>query len=137
MKNNFFRWPSIALLSLVCSIIAVMTISSLFISCKKEKTVYVATLTTTAVTDITSTTATAGGQITANGGGAITASGVVYGTTSGPTITDSYTTDGTTSGAYTSSLTELTANTTYYVRAYATNSAGTSYGDEVSFTTLP
>ena len=54
-----------------------------------------------------------------------------------PTIADSHTTDGTGTGTFTSSITGLTPNTTYYVRAYATNSVGTAYGEELSFTTMP
>jgi hypothetical protein len=138
MKKNIFRWSAVSIISLSLCIIAVLAVSTIFVSCKKDKaTVNSPTLETTAVTNIASTTATAGGQIDDIGGAAITVSGVVYSTASGPTITDSYTTDGTTSGTYTSSLSELVANTTYYVRAYATNSAGTAYGSEVSFTTLP
>ena len=94
-----------------------------------------ATLTTDAVTGITGTTALSGGNITDDGGGTITARGVCWSTSTGPTIGDSYTTDGSGLGAFTSNLTGLTVTTTYYVRAYATNSAGTAYGNEVSFTT--
>jgi hypothetical protein len=60
---------------------------------------------------------------------------VWWGTSTAPTISDSYTTDGTGTGTFTSSLTGLSGSTTYYVRAYATNSAGTAYGPEISFTT--
>ena len=137
MKNSLYRWSAIGLLSLASSIMAVVIVSSVFISCKKTETKYVPTLTTATITDITSTSATAGGQITDNGGEDIIVSGVVYSTSTGPTLLNSFTTDGTTSGSFTSGLSELTANTTYYVRAYATNGAGTAYGDEVSFTTLP
>ena len=97
--------------------------------------IVVPTLTTTAVTSITLTTAVSGGNITADGGGAVTARGVCWATTATPTITDSKTTDGTGTGSFTSNLTGLLPATTYYVRAYATNSAGTAYGNEVSFTT--
>ncbi len=93
-------------------------------------------LTTAAVTVITSTTATSGGNITVDGGGLITARGVCWGTTTGPTISNSRTTDGNGIGSFVSSITALTPGTKYYVRAYATNSAGTSYGNEVSFTAL-
>ncbi len=93
------------------------------------------TLTTTAVTEITTTSATSGGNVTSDGGAAVTAKGVCWGTATKPTITNSKTSDGTGTGAFTSSLTGLTPNTMYYVRAYATNSEGTSYGNEVSFTT--
>lgn len=92
-------------------------------------------LTTAAVTEITTATATSGGNVTSDGGAAVTAKGVCWGTATKPTITDSKTSDGAGTGAFTSSLTGLTPNTLYYVRAYATNSEGTAYGNEVSFTT--
>ena len=94
------------------------------------------TLTTTAASSIAKYAASAGGTITSNGGSVITASGICWSTTSTPTISDSKTTDGTTSGTFTSSLTSLTAGTIYYVRAYATNAIGTGYGPNESFTTL-
>jgi hypothetical protein len=97
--------------------------------------VVVPTLTTTPITSITSTTASSGGNITADGGGAITARGVCWATTINPTISNSKTTNGTGTGVFTSSITGLAASTTYYVRAYATNSAGTGYGSSVSFST--
>jgi len=90
---------------------------------------------TTAVTDITATTATSGGNVTSDGGAAVTVRGVCWSTSSGPTISNSHTTDGSGTGSFSSSLTGLTSGTLYYVRSYATNSAGTSYGSEVSFTT--
>ena len=95
------------------------------------------TVTTQAVSSISYTTATGNGNTTNNGGSLITASGVCWSTTSGSeTIAGSHTTDGGTStGAFTSSMTALTGGTTYYVKAYATNAQGTSYGAEVSFTT--
>jgi len=93
------------------------------------------TVTTTAISTITSSTASSGGTVTATGGAAITAQGVCWSTTSAPTIAGSKTTDGTTS-PFTSSITGLAYATTYYVRAYATNSIGTSYGNVISFTTL-
>jgi hypothetical protein len=95
-----------------------------------------ATITTTAATEITGTTATTGGNITIDGGSAITARGVCYGKNHNPNITGSITTDGTGTGEFTSHLSKLDGLTTYYVRAYATNSVGTKYGNEVSFTTL-
>ena len=94
------------------------------------------TLTTNAVSSITKYAASAGGTITSNGGSVITASGICWSTTATPTISDSKTTDGTTSGTFTSSITGLTVGTTYFVRAYATNAIGTSYGAAQSFTTL-
>jgi starch-binding outer membrane protein SusE/F len=93
------------------------------------------TVTTAEATDITGTTAATGGNITNDGGAEITARGVCYGTETNPTVANQKTSDGTGSGAFTSSLTGLQGLTTYYVRAYATNSAGTSYGPEITFTT--
>ncbi len=92
-----------------------------------------ATLTTDAITNIAATTATSGGNITNNGGSAVTARGICWNTVIAPTIGDSKTTDGTGSGTFVSSITGLTVGLTYYVRAYATNGAGTSYGNEVTF----
>jgi len=103
-------------------------------------TVVVPTLSTIAITSITSTTAVSGGNITSDGGSAVTVRGVCWKTSQAPTIDDPHTSDGLGSGTYASNLTGLTGNTTYYVRAYATNSAGTGYGDEKSFktgTTVP
>ncbi|MCX6546641.1 MAG: hypothetical protein NTW40_01125 [Acidobacteria bacterium] len=93
------------------------------------------TLTTTAVSAITATTATSGGTITSPGGTTITASGVCWSTSANPTIADSKTTGATASGSFTGALTGLLGGLTYYVRAYATNTGGTAYGDQVSFTT--
>jgi uncharacterized protein (TIGR02145 family) len=92
---------------------------------------------TTAASSIAATTATSGGDITTDGGSAVTARGIVWGTTPNPTIAlITKTTDGTSTGTYTSSLTGLAPLTTYYVRSYATNAVGTVYGAEISFTTL-
>ena len=90
---------------------------------------------TTAISAITGTSATSGGNITSSGNDLLTARGVCWSTSSSPTISDAKTTDGTTTGTYTSSITGLTSSTVYYVRAYATNSKGTVYGNELSFTT--
>ena len=92
---------------------------------------------TTAASAIAGTTATSGGDITSDGGSAVTARGIVWGTATNPTIAlTTKTTDGAGTGVFTSSLTGLTAATLYYVRSYATNAIGTSYGAEISFTTL-
>lgn len=97
--------------------------------------VVVPTVTTTAITAITGTTATSGGNVTADGGASVTVRGVCWNTYTNPTTANSHTSDGTGTGSFASSLTPLTGGYTYYVRAYATNSAGTSYGSNVSFTT--
>ena len=93
------------------------------------------TLTTTAISSITTTTASSGGNITDDGGAEVTARGVCWGTATNPKITGSKTSDSKGIGSFTSSITGLTPNTKYYVRAYATNSEGTAYGNEQSFTT--
>jgi len=94
------------------------------------------TVTTTAVTSITATTASSGGNVTEDGGSAVTARGVCWSTSTSPTLIDNHTSDGTGTGTFTSSLTGLNQHTTYYVRAYATNSTGTAYGNQQSFVTL-
>jgi hypothetical protein len=90
---------------------------------------------TTVASLITSSTATSGGNVVNDGGSTITARGVCWSTSQNPTTANSKTTDGGTTGTFVSSLSNLTTFTTYYVRAYATNATGTTYGTEVSFTT--
>jgi len=93
------------------------------------------TLTTSAVFGITLSTAEAGGIIIDDGGNEITARGVCWSTKELPTTLNESTTNGTGSGSFTSYLTHLNPGTTYSVRAYAFNSAGVSYGNQLSFTT--
>ena len=105
-------------------------------SCKKDETpVLLATLTTSTVIDITTTTAIGGGMVTLDGGANVSERGICWGTNTNPTIANYKTIDGTGTGSFTSTLTGLTENTNYYVRAYALNSAGIAYGNEQSFTT--
>jgi uncharacterized protein (TIGR02145 family) len=94
-----------------------------------------ASLTTNAATAITGTTATVGGNIANDGGGTITERGVVYGTNPSPTVSNSKLIIGSGTGSFSGTISGLSPNTTYYTRAYATNSAGTAYGNELSFTT--
>jgi uncharacterized protein (TIGR02145 family) len=123
--------------------IRILKISCLFLilafvyTCKKSKSPSSPTLTTTVISLITQTTAMSGGEILSDGGALVSVSGVCWSTSANPTTTlTTKTSDGTETGIFTSSLTGLTANTTYYVRSYATNSVATSYGNEVSFATL-
>lgn len=96
-----------------------------------------ASLTTAIVSSITTTTAISGGNLTSDGGAAVTARGVCWNTETDPTIAlSTKTEDGTGTGTFTSNLNGLAENTLYYVRSYATNSVGTSYGNELSFMTL-
>jgi hypothetical protein len=95
-----------------------------------------AVISTNSTSFITQNTAISGGAITSDGGATITSRGVCWSTTTiSPTITNPKTIDGTGIGSFTSSLTNLSPGTTYYVRAYATNSVGTTYGSYIAFTT--
>ena len=114
-------------------VIAIFMLSVVTPGCKKDPTPPV--LSTTAVTEISHTTAKTGGKITSNGGAPVTARGVCWSTSQNPTTAASVTTDGAGSGSFESNITGLTAGTEYFIRAYATNSAGTSYGNQVTFTT--
>ena len=93
------------------------------------------TVTTAEVTNIQGETATCGGNVTDNCGLTVIVRGVCWSTSPNPTLDDSHTTNGSGDGSFSSSITGLTISTTYYVRAYATTSAGTGYGEQVSFTT--
>jgi hypothetical protein len=123
MKRLYeFQLAGILLLSLL-----------LFTSCKKKE---IPVVSTTAVTNITVSGVTSGGNITSDGNAGVVARGVCYGTVQTITVTDPHTTDGSGLGTFTSTVAGLTSGTTYYVRAYATNSEGTGYGTAVSFKTL-
>jgi hypothetical protein len=93
------------------------------------------TLSTTSASSITTNTAVSGGSISSDGGSPITSKGVCWNTTGSPTIANIRTQDGTGSAAFSSVLSGLNPGTLYYVRAYATNAAGTAYGPQVAFTT--
>lgn len=93
------------------------------------------TITTTTASSIGSTTATSGGNVSSDGGFSVTAKGVCWSTSANPTTSNSKTSDGTGTGSFSSSITGLSTGTTYHYRAYATNSAGTSYGSDLTFTT--
>jgi hypothetical protein len=118
--------------SLLYSLAIVITlVSSNYVNAQTSPTV-----STAIASNITATTATSGGNVTSNGGASVTARGVCWSTTSNPTIANSLTSDGTGTGPFTSTITGLTTNTLYYLRAYATNTVGIAYGNEVTFTTL-
>jgi len=92
-------------------------------------------VTTNSVINITQNSAVCGGEVTSQGSSEVTSRGVCWSLSKNPDISDDHTTDGLGFGKFTSNLKDLTANTPYYVRAYATNNTGTAYGDQVSFTT--
>ena len=93
------------------------------------------TVTTKSVSDITETSAYCGGDVISDGGSPVTARGVCWSTAQNPSINSKKTVDGSGTGSYSSQITGLSSNTTYYYRAYATNINGTAYGEVESFTT--
>lgn len=93
------------------------------------------TVITNSITNITESSATCVSNVTNDGGAVVTLRGVCWSTNQNPTTDDPHTTNGSGTGSFTSEMTGLAENTTYYVRAYAVNEAGTAYGNEVSFTT--
>ncbi len=126
MKNAFMNYPII------------VTVILLFVTtdCKKKETATLPVLSTTSVTNITATTAISGGNIISDGGTAIITNGVCWNTNANPSTADSKTVDGLGSGQFVSILSGLTTGATYHIRAYATNSVGTGYGTDLSFSTL-
>lgn len=92
-------------------------------------------VTTNSITKITPFSATCGGNVTYDGGASVTARGVCWNISQNPTIENNKTTDGSGIGTFSSNIIELNANTSYYVRAYATNNVGTVYGNQINFTT--
>ncbi len=106
------------------------------VRCVRNAIQLLPTVTTSLVSNVTETSATCGGDITyVVGGASVTACGVSWSTSHNPTINDSHTTDGSGTGSFTSNITGLNPGTLYYVRAYATNSFGTAYGNELCFWT--
>ena len=116
--------------NLLSSLVILAVLST---SCEKQS---VPSLTTNEAKDITYSSAIVGGDITSDGNEMVTARGVVWGENQNPTLSDSFTVDEiNTTGAFSDTLMDLAPSTTYYVRAYATNSQGTGYGNQISFTT--
>lgn len=123
-RNNKICFFSLILLGYLLS----------FTSCSTKDSLPV--LTTTKVSSITGNSAKAGGIITSDGSADITARGVCWSKTAYPTLADRITSDSIGGGSFTSSIAGLDTATTYYVRAYATSSVGTAYGNQVSFKTV-
>ncbi|MEY2916623.1 MAG: hypothetical protein RIS73_337, partial [Bacteroidota bacterium] len=128
MKNFFF----------------ILLFSLISFNCQKEislenglggTTSVLPTISTATITSITNTTAISGGNITSDGGATVTARGVCWSTSANPNVSGNHTSDGSGTGIFTSNITGLNASTIYYLRAYATNTAGTAYGNELTFTT--
>lgn len=126
MKSTIIKALSILLITLIIGC-----------SSEKEATKTIPQVTTTTATNITYTNASIGGNVSADGGATVTSKGVVWSTISAPTISlTSKTSDGTGTGNFTSAIANLSPSTNYFVRAYATNSLGTAYGNEVVIKTL-
>lgn len=118
--------------------ILIIIITSIFcLACKKNRVkITVPLVITTAITDTTGTTAKSGGSISSDGGGAITSKGVVWSTNPSPTILlPTITNQGPGNTTFSSSISGLSPNTIYYLRAYATNQSGTGYGNQLTFKT--
>jgi uncharacterized protein (TIGR02145 family) len=115
----------------IFSVIFILIVIS---SCKKKPDA--PSLTTKTITEITTISAISGGEISDDGGASIISKGVCWNISDKPTIADFKTTDGSGSGSFISNITLLIPSTTYFVRTYATNSVGISYGSTVSFKTL-
>lgn len=105
-----------------------------YTSSSSSGTIQLPTLATTAASSVTNSSAISGGNISSDGGAPITSRGVCWSTTPNPTIANNKTYNGTGTGTYTSTITGLQGYRSYYARAYATNSAGTAYGNQVMFT---
>jgi uncharacterized protein (TIGR02145 family) len=115
------------LISLILSLI-------ILISCKKEN-ITVPVITTEPIILITQISATSGGNVTSEGGAPVVTRGICWSTNAEPTVADKTAISNGTSGSFSSEMTNLSVNTLYYVKAYATNKAGTGYGNQVTFTT--
>jgi uncharacterized protein (TIGR02145 family) len=116
----------IILLAFVCLAIT--------LGCKKEKK-SLAAITTTVASAVTSTGVQTGGEVADDGGSPITKKGICWATHTGPSVSDSITDNGSGTAAFSVTLNNLSANTDYFVRAYAINASGTAYGNEVTFKT--
>jgi hypothetical protein len=112
---------------------SLLALSLLLLSC--EKPITIPEVETTEITYKTQVYAWAGGNVISNGGEELLKKGLCWSTDSIPTVADSKTFEGIHTGVFSSQMTDLTSNTTYHLRAYATNGEGTAYGDEIIFTT--
>jgi uncharacterized protein (TIGR02145 family) len=120
--------------------IAFLPVLLLFFGCEPESEppppLTTPNVSTSSIRSLTFKSASGGGDITSDGGAQVNSRGICWSTSNNPTINDEKTTNGSGTGSFASYLTNLSPDTKYYVRAYATNSKGTAYGSVVSFTTL-
>jgi hypothetical protein len=132
MKKNSFFIRLVILLSLIVFLYSCSNSSD---DSVLEPISNLPVLTTNVISNISANSCMSGGTITSDGGSPVTSRGVVWSINQSPIINNSITSNGTGVGSFASNITSLIANTTYYVRAYATNSNGTSYGNQITFTT--
>jgi len=118
----------------ILRIVFLIPLMTLSVYCKKNPAFPV--LSTAPVSKITATTAKSGGNVTSDGGSQITARGICWSVSDNPVVSDNKAAESSGPGSFTCDLSHLSPGTKYYIRAYATNSTGTSYGSSVSFTTL-
>jgi hypothetical protein len=118
-----------------CTLLSMVFSLILTFGCKKDDVKIIPVLSASAISNITAAAATIAVHVSSDGGASVTARGVCWSTSASPVATGNHTTDSIGTGVFTSSITGLSASTLYYVRAYATNSVGTAYGNEISFTT--
>lgn len=117
-------------MAMVCYLVFIGALSS----CNEEEK-YLPELITLEASNIRTTSAVSGGFIPNDGGAEITIRGICWSTTANPSLSDSTIDKGTGMGKFTCTMGGLDQNTLYYARAYATNSEGTAYGNEIQFTT--
>ena len=129
MKNN----------NVISSLLLLSFALFIAISCNKKIAPKLPSVTTNAVTNITSNTADCGGDVTDDGGESLLSRGICWGKSPNPTIyvKDSVTKEATNVGAFYSMMSNMAPQTKYYVRAYASNSLGIAYGNQIAFSTLP
>jgi len=122
--------------NLISHLLVFLAIAVLLTNCKKEEKETLPQLTTADVINITDIKAYSGGNVTSDGGSPVTNRGICWSSMANPTVDDLKTTDGSGIGTFTSEMNSLSEGLTYHVRAYATNSIGTAYGEDFSFSTL-
>jgi hypothetical protein len=127
MKINIFR----------SLFISTALFAFFFLSCKKEKEVIPPEILTYRISNLTYTTAEISGEVINNGGAEVIARGFCYAPLENPTFSDYTTSNGAGNGVFSSKLTGLNPGTKYYLRAYAINSVGIGYGNQINFTTVP
>jgi hypothetical protein len=118
-----------------CYLMAILMLTA--VACQKEKAEIPATVSTVSITDVTARTAQIVIRVTDEGGTQVTGAGVCWAKTANPNLTNNLSNVGQGLGEFTAILTNLDSNTTYHVRAFATNKIGTSYGSNLTFNTKP